>query len=114
MRADSFVNLRCVSLDPSPHCRMIHGKSALPHHLFQVSIRKLIAAVPAHTQENEWRLEVTLLKRRGVACHVSDLNGEKLVEQGEYISKTIAATLPKKVHRTYTSAPRFPSICPLL
>jgi len=42
---------------------MIYVESTLSHHLFSVSIRKLIAAISTDAQKNERRLKVSPLKR---------------------------------------------------
>ncbi len=62
MRTDSFVYFRSVSLYSPKHGRVIHRKPALTHHLFDITVRKLIAKIPADTQQNEFRLEVRPLE----------------------------------------------------
>src|SRR6266700_4950608 len=42
--------------------RMIDLQSSFPHHFFEISIAERIAKIPANTEENEVRLEVTLFK----------------------------------------------------
>jgi hypothetical protein len=45
---------------------MIHRKTALPHHLFQITIGELNSAIPADTQknqENQGWLEVVPLEK---------------------------------------------------
>jgi hypothetical protein len=64
MLADAFIDLWSISLDPSIDSRVIHIESTLFHHLFNISIRELIPAIPAYAQENDCRLEVSPLKRR--------------------------------------------------
>ncbi len=38
---------------------MVYAETSLTHHLFDISIRKLIAAIPSDTQKDERWLEVT-------------------------------------------------------
>jgi hypothetical protein len=45
MRPDALVNLRRVSLDPAEDFRVIHVKPALTHHLLDITVRELAAAV---------------------------------------------------------------------
>jgi hypothetical protein len=42
---------------------VIYAQAALAHHLLEVSVRELVAAVPSDTQEDERRLKVTPLER---------------------------------------------------
>jgi hypothetical protein len=51
---------------------MIYGKPALPHHLFNITIRELITAISANAQEDDPRLEVTPLKRRSIVFQEYD------------------------------------------
>jgi hypothetical protein len=64
MRTDSLVDLWRVFLDLAKNSRMIYRESMLPHHLFNVSIRKLVAAVPTAAQKDNCWLEVPPLKRK--------------------------------------------------
>ncbi len=76
MRTDALIDLRSVSLYPPKHGRVIHVEPALIHHLFDVAVRKLKAKIPADTQKNEFRLEVTPLEigfvtlQEGISCEL--------------------------------------------
>jgi hypothetical protein len=48
---------------------MVQYQTTLTHHLFQIAIRKLITAIPADTQQNERRLEVTSPERGLILFH---------------------------------------------
>jgi hypothetical protein len=50
MRPDTLIDFGRVSLDPSEHGRVIHIESTLFHHLFNVAVGELVAAVPADTK----------------------------------------------------------------
>jgi hypothetical protein len=50
MRPDALIEFRRISLYPAEDCRVIDVKPALVHHLLDVSIRELEAAVPANTK----------------------------------------------------------------
>jgi small conductance mechanosensitive channel len=93
LMVEAIQGINGVLVDPKPSAICV-GISPLFRNLFNIAVRKLIAAVPAHAQEDNSWLEVPPLKRRGVACHVSDLNGEEVSGAGEYISIPIAATQP--------------------
>lgn len=60
--AHSFVDLRRVTLDLAKHGRMLHEEAALTHHLFDITVGKLIAKIRSDAQKNDFRLEVTHLK----------------------------------------------------
>jgi len=61
-RTDSLIDFGSVSLDTAPHRRMMHLKTTLPHHLFDVTVRKLKATIPPDAQKDDRRLEVAPLK----------------------------------------------------
>src|SRR5215203_4551810 len=63
MRSDALVNFGRVSLDPTKNSRVIYFESALAHHLFDVTVRELVATVPPDAQKYYGRLEVTPLER---------------------------------------------------
>ena len=42
---------------------MSHSEAAFAHHLFEVTVRKLIAAIPSDAQKDDGRLEVPPLER---------------------------------------------------
>jgi hypothetical protein len=53
---------------------MVHVQATLQHYLFEVSIAKRIAKIPAHTEQNEVGLEMTPFKRiLAVMAHEGDL-----------------------------------------
>lgn len=60
--ANSLVNLRRVSLEPSPNSRMVHSKPTFSHHLFQVAVRELVSVILSDAQKNNGRLVMTPLK----------------------------------------------------
>jgi hypothetical protein len=62
MRTDSFIDLRRITLDPTKDGRVIHVETSLTHHLFDIAIRELIAAVPSDAQKDDCRLEVSPLE----------------------------------------------------
>jgi hypothetical protein len=64
----SLIDLRAITLDPTKDSRVIHVESALTHHLFDISIRKLVSAIPPDAQKYYGRLEVTPLER-GLVLH---------------------------------------------
>lgn len=39
MLTDALIDFRCVPLDPTEHCRVIHVETSLTHHLFDISKR---------------------------------------------------------------------------
>jgi hypothetical protein len=51
---------------------MIHRKTALPHHLLEISVRELVSAIPADTEENDRGLEVAPLERGFILYHEYD------------------------------------------
>jgi hypothetical protein len=63
VRAYALVDLRRITLYPTKDSRVIYLESALFHHLFDVTVRKLIATVPTNAQKDDGRLEVTPLER---------------------------------------------------
>ena len=81
MRAESFVDLWRVALNPSENCGMVYTQSTLSHHLFDIPVRKLVAAVPANAEEDERRLEVTPLERGFIQLHEDD-SGRVMDELG--------------------------------
>jgi hypothetical protein len=44
---------------------MIDRESALPHHFLEVSIAERIPKVPAHAEQNDFRLKMTPFERGG-------------------------------------------------
>lgn len=53
---------------------MIHGQAALSHHLLQVSIAKMVSAIPSDAEEDKRGLEVTPLER-DLFCFMSIIPG---------------------------------------
>jgi hypothetical protein len=41
---------------------MIHTQAALAHHFFEIPVRELVAAVPAHADEDDCGIEMTPLE----------------------------------------------------
>jgi hypothetical protein len=69
---------------------MVHRQPVLKHHLFQITIRKLIPAIPAHAHENKCRLEVTPLKRRWIVLHEGILETMEMEENCDYSQEFIS------------------------
>jgi hypothetical protein len=65
MRSASFLQFRCVVLDPAIDRRVIDMQSSLCHHLLQISVAKRIPEVPAYTEQNNLGLKVTPFERVG-------------------------------------------------
>jgi hypothetical protein len=61
----ALIDFRRVSLDPTKHSRVIYVEPALTHHLFDIAIRKLIAAIPSDAQKNNGWLEAPPFEREG-------------------------------------------------
>jgi hypothetical protein len=55
MRTDALVDFGSIFLHPTEHRRVIHTKSALTHHLFNIAIGKLVTAVPANAEQDDIR-----------------------------------------------------------
>jgi hypothetical protein len=75
----SLIDLRGITLYPSPHSSMIHREATLAHHLFKVAVRELVPAIPADTQKDDSGLEVPPLERGLVLLQEYD-SGSKLDE----------------------------------
>jgi hypothetical protein len=63
MLSDAFVDFWGISLDPTKHRRVIYVESALSHHLFDIAVRELVAAVSPDAQKYYGRLEVAPFER---------------------------------------------------
>jgi hypothetical protein len=63
MWAYPLVDLRGITLYPSPHRRMIDAEATLAHHLLKVPVGELIPAIPADAQKDDGRLEVSPFER---------------------------------------------------
>jgi hypothetical protein len=74
-KADAFINFRRVSLYPAKDSRVIHVEPALTHHLLDVAVRKLVAAVPSHAQKDDRGLEVAPLERGFMLLQECDSRG---------------------------------------
>jgi len=57
------IDFRCISLDPTEHGGVTHIQPALTHHLLDITIRKLIPAIPSNAQKYYGRLEMTPLEQ---------------------------------------------------
>jgi hypothetical protein len=51
-------------LDPAPDGDMVHCKSALRHHFFQIPVAQRIPQLPPHTQHDDDSLKVPPSERR--------------------------------------------------
>jgi hypothetical protein len=69
MLEQAFIDFRGITPYPAKHSRVVHIESALFHHLFNASIRELVAAVPADTKWDDIRRVVTPFERRGFIIH---------------------------------------------
>ena len=63
VRAHPPVGSGGVALNPPEARDVIHGPPALARHLFQVTVREEIPAIPSDAQKDDRRLEVTPLER---------------------------------------------------
>jgi hypothetical protein len=73
MRRASLFQFRCRGLNPPVDRGVIDTEPTFQHDLFKVSVAERIAKIPANTQENDVRLEVTPLKRiLAVMAHEGD------------------------------------------
>jgi hypothetical protein len=55
MLTHTFIDLRRITLYTTKDSRVIHVKPALPHHLFNITVGKLVVAVPSNAQKNNRR-----------------------------------------------------------
>jgi hypothetical protein len=51
---------------------MIYTQSSLSHHLFQITIGELVAAIPPDAQKDDSRFEVESLERGLMLLHEDD------------------------------------------
>ena len=62
-RADAFIDLRCIMLNPTIDRRMVHRQSAFRHHFLQVSVAERITQIPSDAKQAYFWLEVTPFER---------------------------------------------------
>jgi len=63
VRADPLINLRGIPLDPPENRGVVYTESSLFHHLFQISVAKLVTQIPSDAQQDDGGLEVAPLER---------------------------------------------------
>ena len=72
VRAHPLVDLGRVALHPPEDSDVVHGQPALAQHLLDITIGKLVAAVPSDAEKYDCGLEVAPLERGLMLLHEDD------------------------------------------
>jgi hypothetical protein len=60
---------------------VVHSQAALPHHLLEVTVRELVAAIPPNAQKDDGGLKVTPLER-GLML-LQEYDSRKVIDEPE-------------------------------
>ena len=52
MLTHAFIDLRSITLYPTKDSRVIHFEPTLSHHLLDIAVGELVAAIPSNAQKN--------------------------------------------------------------
>jgi hypothetical protein len=86
-------------LHPAVDRGVIDVQTPLSHHLFKIAITERVAQVPAHTQQNDFGLEMTPFERALIA---HEGNSSAVLEYSRvYQSIIVFATQPNEPISTY-------------
>src|SRR5262249_20601059 len=59
VRTNSFLQLRCISLNPPVNRREIDREAAFTHNFFEVTIAEGITEIPAYAEKDDFALVMT-------------------------------------------------------